>query len=162
MKEIYLSQLGKNKGMYVALVDDDDYAYINSFKWCIMKAGKTIYAKRSIRINGKKKGFLMHWAIMSKKGIDHIDHNGLNNQKSNLRICTQSENNMNRSKQENTSSPYKGVSFHKSHKKWRANIKINGKQIHIGYFNTEKDAAKAYDLKAIELFCEFANLNNLK
>ena len=97
---------------------------------------------------------------MNGKGIDHRDMNGLNNQRSNLRFCTLSQNAMNRRKRENTSSIYKGVYFNNQRgKKWKAQIRINGKQIHLGLFDFEVDAARAYNMKAIELFCEFANLN---
>lgn len=160
MKEIKLSQFGKNKGKYVALVDDEDFEGLNSFKWYAMEGGKTFYAVRRIMFNGKRRGILMHCEIMNGKGIDHIDHDGMNNQKSNLRFCTQRENMMNQRKQENTSSIYKGVCFFKRTGKWMAHITINGKNIHLGYFETEIEAAKAYNDKAIELFGEFANLND--
>lgn len=152
MKEIQLTQ-GQ-----VALVDDEDFESLNQFKWCAHKHGNTFYAVRSIYANGKQ-SIYMHGAIMGGKGVDHIDGCGLNNQKSNLRLCTQSQNNMNRNKQGNTSSVYKGVYFSKRDKKWMARIKINRKFIYLGLYNTEVEAAKAYNTKAIELFCEFANLN---
>lgn len=101
----------------------------------------------------------MHIEIMGKRGIDHRDHNGLNNQKSNLRFCTPSENAMNARKNENSSSVYKGVCFFNRDKKWLAQIQVNGKPIRLGCFASEVEAAKAYNNKAIELFCEFANLN---
>ena len=154
MKEIQLTQ-GK-----VALVDDEEFEKLNQFKWCAKKDGNTFYAIRGIRIGSKTQTIQMHNFIMNGKGVDHIDHNGLNNQKSNLRFCTQSENMMNRSKGGNCTSIYKGVSFHKRDKIWRAKIHINGKDIHLGNFISEIEAAKAYNNKAIELFCEFANLNN--
>ena len=91
--------------------------------------------------------------------IGSISSTLLNNQKSNLRFYTRGENQMNRQKQGNVSSIYKGVSFSKDHKKWRARIRIKDNIIHLGYFISETDAAIAYNAKAIELFCEFANLN---
>lgn len=153
MKEIYLSQ-GQ-----IALVDDEYFEYLNGFKWYALKARNTFYAARKIWVSGKQKTILMHWEVMNGKGIDHIDGNGLNNQKSNLRFCTQSENCMNTRKYANKSSLYKGVSFFKRDSNWRAQIMINRKEIHLGYFTSEVNAAKAYNEKAIELFGEFANLN---
>ena len=153
MKEIKLTQ-GK-----VTLVDDEDFEVLNQFKWCAAKRGNAFYAERTIMVGEKKECVLMHCVILNRKGIDHRDHDGLNNQKGNLRFCTVSENAMNNRKRENTSSIYKGVHFHKRDKKWLASIKINGKTIHLGYFASETDAALAYNKKAIELFCEFANLN---
>jgi len=161
MKEIKLSQIGKNKGKYVALVDDEDYDVLNQFKWYATKQGNTLYAKRNITVDGKHKKVRMHCAIMNRKSIDHRDGDGLNNQKSNLRFCTRSENGMNRIKHKSMSSIYKGVSLNKPNGKWIAHIKINGKVIHLGYFFSEVDAAMAYNKKAISLFCEFANLNNI-
>lgn len=155
MKEIKLTQ-GQ-----IALVDDDDFEALNQYKWSAKKSGSKFYARRSIIVHGKQITQYMHCEVMKGKGIDHIDINGLNNQKSNLRICTQSENMMNVQKKENCTSVYKGVNFHKPNSKWRAAIKINGKQIHLGYFTSEADAARTYNKKAIELFCEFANLNNV-
>jgi len=153
MREINLTQ------EKVALVDDEDYQYLNSFKWYAMESRKTFYAVRRIRVNGKQNTVWMHGEILNGKGIDHIDHDGLNNQKSNLRFCTPSQNLMNTRKRENTSSVYKGVYFYKQSNKWRAQIMINGKYARLGCFASEVDAARAYNTKAIELFCEFANLN---
>ena len=94
--------------------------------------------------------------------IDHKDRNKLNNSLDNLRLATSQENNRNIGKRtDNCSSIYKGVSFSKNNKKnpWRAGIRIGKKCIHLGYFNNEKDAAEAYDKKALELFKDFAYLN---
>ena len=91
--------------------------------------------------------------------VDHKDRNSLNNHISNLRWCTKEENQHNRSKNKNGTSMYKGVSFHKPLNKWRAYIKHNGQRIHLGYFNDEADAGRAYDRKANEFFREFAVLN---
>lgn len=161
MKEIQLnhSRPCKNMGKYVALVDDEDFEYLNQWKWCVAKSANSFYAVRTISIDGKRRHLGMHNAVLKGKGIDHVDNNGLNNQKSNLRFCTVSENAMNNRKQENTSSVYKGVTFEKRVKKWKATIQINGKSFYLGHFTSEVEAAKAYNAKAIALFCEFANLN---
>ena len=159
MKEIKLSQFGRNRGKYVALVDDEDFETLNRFKWCVRKDKNTFYAVRDIGVDGRRIALFMHCSIMNGKGVDHRDRNGLNNQKNNLRFCTNQENCMNRRKQENMTSIYKGVSFYKPTSKWHTQIKISGKVIHLGYFVSEVDAANAYNAKAIELFREFANIN---
>lgn len=143
----------------VALVDDEDFEDLNQYKWHAAKFGNNFYAMRNIRIDGKRTSIKMHREIMGRKNIDHIDHDGLNNQRSNLRVCTHQENHMNRRANINATSAYKGVSFKKQTGRWIAKIHINDKQINIGSFADEVDAARAYNKKAIELFCEFANLN---
>ena len=93
--------------------------------------------------------------------VDHVDRDKKNNSLSNLRWCTNQQNGMNRTKQNNTSSLYKGVCWHKQNKKWKSQIQIDGKRIHLGLFNSEEEASQAYDQKAIELFGKFASLNNI-
>src|SRR6202522_3121523 len=95
----------------------------------------------------------------NKPIVDHIDQNKLNNDLSNLRWCRQIENNYNRHKRNNISSKYKGVGWHKQNKKWMASIHKDNKNIHLGCFDDEVMAAKKYNEKAIELFGEFASLN---
>lgn len=155
----------------VAIVDDEDYEELNKYKWHISssKSSKTCYAERFITIihqnmkikqKFKQKCIKMHRVIMnvsSKMQIDHIDGNGLNNQKSNLRICTNKQNMHNNSNLRNGKSGYKGVSYYRG--KIRAQIQPDNKYIHLGYFNTLEEAARAYDEKAKELFGEFAYLN---
>ena len=100
--------------------------------------------------------------------VDHINGNTLDNRKENLRVCTRSQNMMNRGKQNNNKSGYKGVSYMKKKdpnyeypKPWRAQIKCptNQKVIHLGCYKYPEQAARAYDKKAIELFGEYAQLN---
>jgi len=157
MREINLTQ-GET-----AKVDDEDFEWLNSFKWCTHKNINNFYAIRSVRVNGKKVSQKMNQLIMGdnplKLMIDHRDGNGLNNQKSNLRFCTNQENQMNQRPQKNCSSVYKGVYWQKQKKRWRARIKINRKFTHIGYFKIEEDAARAYNAAAIKSFGEFAYLN---
>jgi hypothetical protein len=153
MKEIKLSQFGKTRDKYVALVDDEDFEYLNQWKWHVILDDRNCYAART------KNKILLHRVIMkTPKGmeVDHIDHNGLNNQKYNLRNCTKRENVIN-SRKLHGKSKYIGVSPHR--KSFMARITTNGHLINIGSFDDEKNAAKAYDLKAKELFGEFANLN---
>jgi len=91
--------------------------------------------------------------------IDHIDRNGLNNQRSNLRLANYSTNQANKKRLDNKKSKYKGVYFEKSTKKWKSGVMKDGKNFHLGYFKTQEAAAAAYNIKAKELFGEFAYMN---
>lgn len=158
----------KRHGDKVCLVDDEDYEYLNKFKWGVVKRKNTFYASRTqhYKDGSRKKMMLIHRLILGlsdpKIFVDHVDHNGLNNQKSNLRICTNQENqrntSLNNKKTLNSSSKYKGVSWYKRDNKWRANICV-GKDVYLGSFINETDAAKAYDRAALKYFGEFACLN---
>lgn len=91
--------------------------------------------------------------------VDHIDLNGLNNQKHNLRLCTNHQNSFNKRIPSENKSGFKGVSFHKRAGKWRARVKFNRKENHIGLFKSKIEAARAYDKLAVKLFGEFARTN---
>ncbi len=93
------------------------------------------------------------------KEVDHIDRNKCNNSVDNLRWCSRSANNINKEKKGNTSSAFKGVTWHKQRHKWKAAISIEGKSKHIGLFESEVQAAVAYNNAAICHFAEFACLN---
>ncbi|MFA5934997.1 MAG: AP2 domain-containing protein [Candidatus Paceibacterota bacterium] len=153
MKEILLTQ-GK-----VALVDDEDFKRLNRYKWYAAKMGDTFYALRAIIVNKKQIIHRMHWSIMKGKGVDHIYHNGLDNQKDNLRFCTKSQNGMNRKPNRNSKSPYKGAQWDKVQNKWRCAIVVNKKSIYLGVYVNDIDAAKAYDKAAKKYFGEFAYIN---
>ncbi len=164
MKKISLT---KNK---VALIDDEDYEQLVKYNWCFTKgyAGRAIVIPNSYnRVTcpkGKSRPVLMHRQIMNPpKGmeIDHRDGNGLNNQRSNLRLCTHSQNLKNQIIPKNNTSGYKGVRWNKPNKKWDSRIMLNGKSIHIGVFKNIQDAALAYNMKAKELFDEFAKINEI-
>lgn len=94
--------------------------------------------------------------------VDHRDRDKTNNSISNLRWCTHQENMRNKTKQTGTTSQYNGVSWHKREQHWVAQIKFNYKQIHLGYFDTEEEAALAYNNKSQELFGEYANTNDIE
>lgn len=155
MKEIQLTQ-GK-----VALVDDADFDWLNQWKWYAMKSKNTFYA---VRANKERQKVLMHRVILGLTDFsllpDHIDNDGLNNQRSNLRIATQSQNRFNTANKIKGSSKFKGVCITKDRKKWQAHIQKEKQQIYLGCFETEEQAAFAYDQAAIIYHGEFATLNN--
>jgi hypothetical protein len=157
MKEIQLTNGG------VALVDDEDFDELNKYKWFSHKEKYTTYAWRHIRKGSHQYGKIkMHRQILNSEDnqlVDHINGNGLDNRRSNIRLCTSQQNQMNKVKSENCSSGFKGVSYHSQNKKWRATINFNRKQISIGCYPSEKEAAIAYNNRAIELFGEFARPN---
>lgn len=156
MKKIPLTQ-GK-----FTMVDDEDFERVSEHKWCASKRyGKKYYAVRGLTIEGYQTSMSIHRLIMNaKKGqeVDHIDGDGLNNRRSNLRFCTKAQNQMNRAVSIG-SSVYKGVYLSTKKDKWRACVRFNRKVTHLGYFATQKAAALAYDEKARELFGDFARPN---
>jgi len=152
--EIRFIPLTKGK---VAIVDAEDYAWLSQYKWHASKKGYNWYACR----NYNRSIVCMHRVIMNApKGmlVDHIDHNGLNNRRSNLRLCTSSQNHQNRERTRGTSN-YKGVYREKRYRKWCASVYFEGRNHYLGSFSNEVEAARAYDKKAAELFGEFAYLN---
>lgn len=155
MKEINLTQ-GK-----VALVDDSDFEWLNQWTWTALMYKNVWRARRSER----RKTIYMHRVILglTDKNIfcDHKDHNGLNNQRDNLRVATSSDNNSNITSRAGSSSKYLGVHFFKRDQKWCAHIEKAGKKKNLGYFDKEEDAALAYNNAAIEVHGEFANLNKI-
>jgi len=141
-----------------AIVDAEDYDRLNQDKWYAGKCKNTYYAGR---VEGGKT-IKMHREIMhAPKGVlvDHINHNGLDNRKSNLRLCTHAQNCYNQQACATGTSKYKGVSWHKSNSKWSARIRCDRKFYNLGEFDNQMEAAMAYDDKAVELFGEFAYLN---
>lgn len=162
MKEIELSQ-----GM-VATVDDDMYEELNQYKWYAHLDGRRWYARRNTPhdSNGKRHTIYMARVIMNAQPEERVDHKDnmatLNNQRENLRLCTNAQNNANRSKWGGCSSMYKGVYWDKQNSKWRARITAPCRRIHLGLFNDEIEAARAYNEAATEHFGEFARLNAIE
>lgn len=141
-----------------AIVDAEDYEWLKKQKWSAGKSRRTYYA--TTRSNGKN--VKMHRQITAAPRhlvCDHINHNGLDNRKANLRLCTTWQNSLNQRPRRGGTSRYKGVHYYKAGKLFRACITYNSKRIHLGQFKYEIDAAKAYDKKAKELFGKFAFLN---
>jgi len=165
MKTIKLTQ-----GKYT-LVDDEEFDKLNQYKWHAEKAPYTYYAVRSVGSHAARKRIRMSRFIMNapeKMYVDHINHDGLDNRKENLRICTHAENSRNKKSHIDGSSEYLGVSHRRYFKKngnyserWVTEIMFCNKRIYIGRYRNEIDAALSYNQKAVELFGEFANLNEL-
>lgn len=121
------------------------------------------YDKRRQKKN--KKNLRLHRLITgAEKGevVDHIDGNPLNNLRSNLRVTSQANNTINSRPRKGTSSQYKGVCWYKAYSKWQCRINHEGKTYHLGYFDSEHDAARMYNFWAVDLFGEFARLNVIK
>lgn|SRR3990167_633540 len=153
MKEIKLTQ---NR---ITIVDDEDFDYLSSFSWCFGSVG---YPETRTSVAEGRKLKRMHSLILkTPKGLmcDHINGNKLDNRKSNLRLCTMMENMRNRNKTSTNKSGYKGVYFEEYTGKWKAQIKYGNKNHNLGRFEKLKDAAKAYNMAAIENFGEFARIN---
>ena len=151
MKKIKLTQ---NK---YALIDDEDFEYLNQWKWCYHHS----YAIRSKQIDNRKKYFRMHRELIKVPlgmVIDHINGDSLDNRKENLRACTVSQNAMNAKIKKDTSSNIKGIYFFKNENKYKARITINGRSKHLGVFQDIKNAISAYNNAAKEYFKKFAKL----
>lgn len=152
---------GEEYAPFYALIDEDDYELLNQFTWraIIHPRSRTIYAKMCDR-KAKKLGLpsaRMHKILTGYNQTDHINGVGLDNRRENLRKTNTSQNHANQPKRRGVySSQYKGVSLHKHSGLWKAEIGAKG---YIGYFKTEEEAARAYDVKAKELFGEFARTN---
>lgn len=143
------------------LYDSEDQHIIDSYSWRVVKCRNTFYVRTSgMKVGGKWVSYSLHRLVMnSPKGIvDHKNRNGLDNRKSNLRSCANSQNQINKTTPTKTSK-YKGVSFHKRSGKFEASITVNKKKQYLGLFDSEKAAASAYDEAAKELFADFALTN---
>lgn len=154
MKKIQLTQ------NQIALVDDEDFERINQYKWYAVKCKQTYYAQRQVRIplTNKRKTYHLHKVILNTdQQVDHIDSNGLNNQKYNLRLCNNKQNSYNK-RSTKGSSKYKGVHKTKSNT-FETQIKINYKSYNIGRNNDEIICAKYYDCVARFYHGEFAKCN---
>lgn len=154
---------------HFAIIDDEDYESVEKFKWRYSPSFCSGYAIRGQHVgfeDGKQvsKTISMHRFIMNAPEgmeVDHINGNGLDNRRCNLRIATRSQNKWNRRKLQPKSSRFKGVHWEDDRKKWRAYIYKNNRRTIIGRFDNELDAALAYNKYAKELFSDFASLNEV-
>ncbi len=157
MKTIELTQ-GK-----VALVDDEDYEYLNQFNWQALKARHTWYAHRNGYNKDRHVKIYMHRDILKVPvgvNTDHKDGNGLNNQRCNIRIATNAQNQQNQiNLAGGKSSCFKGVCWSKADNKWYVHITVKSRSVRLGSYISEIEAALVYDEAAKEYFGEFARLN---
>ncbi len=164
MKKVELS-----KG-YFALVSDKDYSRVSALNWCAhvrrRKDGsiKNVYAIHNIHNpDHTTTALLMHRFILKVSNptveVDHKDHNGLNNQRLNLRKATGQQNKHHSRKRVDNTSGFKGVHWDAARQQWKATIKLDSKTKHLGYFGKVKDAANVYDKAAKKCFGRFAVTN---
>lgn len=156
---------------YTAIVDDEDFERVSRYKWSYKPVSGKGYAARKAYYGGGRKNPIretiqLHRFIMGandrKVVVDHINGDGLDNRRSNLRLCTQAENMRNSAIYSCNKTGYKGVHFNKRDGKYQANIRVNKKLLFLGYFDDALQAAKAYNNAAAQYFGEFARPNILE
>ncbi len=156
MKEIKLG-----RGNKVALIDDEDFEKVSKYKWHLTGALGRQYVVHSFTKNHKKQINLHRFIMNEPDGlVDHRNHDRLNCQKSNLRVCSFKDNIRNSRRMSRIGkSKYKGLTFNPKVKRWRAKVYADGKRYELGYFDKEVDAAIAYNNAVIKLHGEFACIN---
>lgn len=140
---------------FSTLVDSEDFERLSVYSWRVLQCGNNVYA-----INGQN--ILMHRLILQcdqALDVDHINGDGLDNRKNNLRVATRRQNLQNKRKNQNASSQYKGVTWDKRRRKWKGQIMLNGVNIDLGRHEHEVTAAACYDVAARKYFGPFARTN---
>lgn len=149
----------KKGQQFTVLYDDEDHAIVSSRTWSVEANRQALYVGHTRpNIPGVKLHRLIMGVTDTAIKVDHINHNGLDNRKQNLRICTTTQNAQNSSSRKNSTSKYLGVSIRKNGK-WVAQIQVNKVKINLGYYVNEVEAAVIYDNAALKYFGDFANLN---
>jgi hypothetical protein len=145
------------------LVDSADYYWLNTFKWLVYGTGNNLYAVRNRLIApNETRPVYMHRVIMNPPPgllVDHKNNDSLDNRRQNLRFATPSENMLNRRKKKNCTSQYRGVWLLSHNGKYESQTSYRGKKIWLGWFDSEVEAARAYDRAVLKYHGEFARLN---
>ena len=155
---------------YVAVIDAADVPLVQGWSWHAKIRGCGENVKGVYALRNEPRGSARHMAYMHRviagtpEGMDtdHIDGDGLNNRRSNLRTATRSQNMRNRPKQENNKSGFKGVCWSKRDNKWRAYIQVGRKSIHLGYFDAIEDAASAYAKGSTQIHGAFGQTTTIR
>jgi len=143
------------------IIDKEDYPKVLAFGRKFHLKINT-FNKRKYALYARNNSVMLHQIIMGiGKQIDHINGNGLDNRKCNLRFCNHAQNNWNSKKNITNTSGFKGVCWSKEKKKWIASIRVNGYQYYLGYFDNLIKAAKTYNRAAKKYHGEFAKLNRI-
>lgn len=163
---IELSKTGKHAGKYKAIVDSIDVD-LKDFNWKAQIASHTVYVTRAVSQDGKQRYVMMHRVILARKlerddllpheQVDHINGNGLDNRRENLRLATASQNCANQRKPKNNTTEYKGVTYYPRHKQYVARIMIEGKRKFLGLFKTKEQAHEACCEARKQYHGEYAN-----
>lgn len=145
----------------ITLIDAADVERVEAAgPWSFAMCGGKVYAQRSVRQpDGSYKTERLHTFLTGWPLVDHINGDGLDNRRANLRPATASQNNANKKISRRNTSGYKGVAWHAASGRWRAYLGVNGKQKSLGYFADPAEAGRAYDTAALAHYGEFAVLN---
>lgn len=148
----------------VALIDGKDRRLVSGYAWQVLESKRkgrkpTAYAYARIRRDGREVTVYMHRLITGWPMTDHINHDGLDNRRRNLRPATPAQNAQNRRPHPGTSSRYKGVGWNRRGRNWTAVINLAGRRLYLGHFTNEEDAALAYNAAALEAWGDYAWLN---
>ena len=146
---------------YVALIDIDDYEVVRQTTWRAARKEQNVYALRHIRRSDAtpRTTATMHTVLAGWPRVDHMNGDGLDNRRANLREATNAQNMANQRLSRRNTSGFKGVTWRKDKCRWQVQVGVAGRLKHLGYFDSAEEAARAYDAAAREYHGEFATLN---